>query len=139
MAAEGVSRTYTGPVQITWGYSLHPVELVKSNTITSIMNEGNSTFGKKHKIHYGLIAHYGTDKQICCNSYRDERMGQREIFRKAMVQGMMINQTDSKQGQTPLFYIEVQHKKDFDGYLGDLRRFCNVTWREDKPIGGCRT
>jgi CRISPR-associated protein Csh2 len=133
MAVEGVSRTYTGPVQITWGYSLHPVELVKSNTITSIMNEGNSTFGKKHKIHYGLIAHYGT-----INKYAAILTGMkewdREIFRKAMVQGMMINQTDSKQGQTPLFYIEVQHKKDFDGYLGDLRRFCNVTWREDKPI-----
>ena len=63
MAVEGVSRTYTGPVQITWGYSLHPVELVKSNTITSIMNEGNSTFGKKHKFitfdsHYGTINKY---------------------------------------------------------------------------------
>jgi CRISPR-associated protein Csh2 len=133
MAVEGVSRTYTGPVQITWGYSLHPVELVKSNTITSIMNEGNSTFGKKHKLHYGLIAHYGT-----INKYAAILTGMkewdREIFRKALVQGMMSNQTDSKQGQTPLFYIEVQHKKGFDGYLGDLRRFCNVTWREDNPI-----
>ena len=46
MAVEGVTRTYTGPVQVSWGYSLHPVELVKTNTITSIMNEDSSTFGK---------------------------------------------------------------------------------------------
>ena len=129
MAVEGVSRTYTGPVQITWGYSLHPVELVKSNTITSIMNEGNSTFGKKHKLHYAFIAHYGT-----INKYSALQTGMtendREVFRKALVQGLMSNQTDSKQGQTPLFYIEVQYKTEFDGYLGDLRRFCNVSWEE---------
>ncbi|TEB13235.1 CRISPR-associated protein [Pelotomaculum propionicicum] len=133
MAVGGVTRTYTGPVQITWGYSLHPVELVKSSTITSIMNEGNSTFGKKHKLHYALIAHYGT-----INKYAASLTGMTEedrgIFRKALVQGMMSNQTDSKQGQTPLFYIEVQYKTGFDGYLGDLRRFCDIAWREDKPI-----
>ena len=27
----------------------------------------------------------------------------RNIFRRALVQGMMANQTDSKQGQEPLF------------------------------------
>lgn len=133
MAVESVSRTYTGPVQITWGYSLHPVELVKSNTITSIMNEGNSTFGKKHKLHYALITHYGTINKYAA-SLTEMTEADREIFRKALVQGMMSNQTDSKQGQTPLFYIEVQYKTDFDGYLGDLRRFCDVVWRENKPV-----
>ena len=59
-------------------------------------------------------------------------MGQRD-FRKAMVQGMMSNQTDSKQDK-PLVLYRSTAQKDFDGYLGDLRRFCNVTWREDKPI-----
>src|SRR5690606_22892194 len=81
MAVENVSRTFVGPVQITWGYSLHPVELVKSNTITSIMNEDNSTFGKKHKIHYALVAHYGT-----INKYSAAKTGMtvqdRDIFRK---------------------------------------------------------
>ncbi|HHY66868.1 MAG TPA: type I CRISPR-associated protein Cas7 [Alicyclobacillus sp.] len=133
MAVEGVSRTYTGPVQITWGYSLHPVEMVKSNTITSIMNEGNSTFGKKHKLHYALIAHYGT-----INKYSARLTGMtemdRDLFRKALVQGMMNNQTDSKQGQIPLFYLEVMYNPDFDGYLGDLRRFLRVHYAEDAPI-----
>jgi CRISPR-associated protein Csh2 len=129
MAVEGVSRTYTGPIQINWGYSLHPVELVKSNTITSIMNEDNSTFGKKYKLYYALIAHYGT-----INKYNAKMTGMteedRDIFRKSLVQGLMSNQTDSKQGQEPLFYFEVIYKPEFDGYLGDLRRFLDITYKE---------
>lgn len=133
MAVEGVSRTFTGPIQLAWGYSLHPVELVKSNTITSIMNERNSTFGKKNKVHYGLIAHYGT-----INKFNAQRTGMtnedRELFRQALVQGIMSNQTDSKQGQTPLVYLEVVYTSDFDGYLGDLRRFLDVHYEENRPI-----
>lgn len=133
MAVENVTRTFTGPVQITWAYSLHPVELVKSNTITSIMNEDNSTFGKKYKIHYGLFMHSGT-----VNKYAAKLTGMTErdlqLFRKALVQGMMQNQTDSKQGQTPLFYLEVQYTPEFDGFIGDLRKYVNVNYDENKPI-----
>lgn len=133
MAVEGVTRTYTGPVQINWGYSLHPVELVKSNTITSIMNDDNSTFGKKYKIYYGLVAHYGT-----VNKYSAKLTGMteddRDLMRKALVQGLAANQTDSKQGQQPLMYLEIIYKPEFDGYMGDLRRFLKVTYQQDKPI-----
>lgn len=130
MAVEGVSKTYTGPVQMNWGYSLHPVELVKSNTITSIMNNDSSTFGKKYKVYYALVAHYGT-----INKYSAKLTGMteedRELFRKSLVQGMMSNQTDSKQGQDPMFYMEILYKPEFDGYLGDLRRFLKVDYKED--------
>jgi CRISPR-associated protein Csh2 len=133
MAVENVSVTYTGPVQINWGYSLHPVEIVKSNTITSIMNNDNSTFGKKYKIYYALVMHYGI-----VNKYSAKLTGMtaedKSLFRKALVQGMMSNQTDSKQGQNPLFYYEIVYKPEFDGYLGDLRRFVDVKYDENKPI-----
>lgn len=133
MAVEGITRTYTGPVQINWGYSLHPVELVKSNTITSIMNDDNSTFGKKYKVYYALVAHYGT-----INKYSAQLTGMtendRDILRKALVQGLASNQTDSKQGQDPLMYLEIIYKPEFDGYLGDLRRFIEVTYQIDQPI-----
>ncbi|UMZ72706.1 CRISPR-associated protein [Natranaerofaba carboxydovora] len=125
MAVDNVTRTFTGPVQITWGYSLHPVELMKSNTITSIMSDDSSTFGKKHKIYYGLVVHSGT-----INKFSAEKTGMtekdKELFRKALVQGILMNQTDSKQGQTPLFYLELQYNENFDGFIGDLRRFLNV-------------
>ncbi len=131
MAVEGVTRTYTGPVQVSWGYSLHPVELVKTNTITSIMNEDSSTFGKKYKVYYALVAHYGT-----INKYSAKLTAMteedRNIFRRALVQGMMANQTDSKQGQEPLFYLEVIYKPEYDMYLGDLRRFIEVKEETNK-------
>jgi CRISPR-associated protein Csh2 len=133
MAVENVTRTFTGPVQISWAYSLHPVELVKSNTITSIMNEDNSTFGKKHKLYYGLFMHSGT-----INKYAAQLTGMTDedqhLFRKALVQGMMQNQTDSKQGQTPLFYLEIQYIPEFDGFIGDIRKYVEVTYDENKPI-----
>jgi CRISPR-associated protein Csh2 len=133
MAVENVTRTFTGPVQISWAYSLHPVELVKSNTITSIMNEDNSTFGKKHKLYYGLFMHSGT-----VNKYAAKLTGMTDqdlqLFRKALVQGMMQNQTDSKQGQTPLFYLEIQYTPEFDGFIGDIRKYVSVSYDENKPI-----
>jgi len=125
MAVEGFSKTYTGAVQITWGYSLHPVELVESSSITSIMNEDSSTFGKKYKLYYGHFAHYGT-----INKYAAQLTGMtdadHEVFCQALVQSMHNNQTDSKQGQTPQYYLEIVYKPEFDGYLGDLRRFVTI-------------
>lgn len=59
-AIEGFSRTYTGPIQLNWGYSLHPVELMKSSSIVTIMNEDSSTFGKDYRLYYSLIAFHGT-------------------------------------------------------------------------------
>lgn len=133
MAVEGVSKTFTGPIQINWGYSLHPVEIIQSNTITSIMNDDSSTFGKKYKVHYALTAHHGT---VCKKNA--ERTGLQEndldLFRKAIVQGMISNQTDSKQGQVPLIYFEVIYKPEYDYYLGDLRRFINVSYDSKTPI-----
>jgi len=125
MAVEGFSKTYTGAVQITWGYSLHPVEMVESSSITSIMNDDSSTFGKKYKLYYGHFAHYGT-----INKYAAELTGMtdvdHQVFSKALVQSMHNNQTDSKQGQTPQYYLEIVYKPQFDGYLGDLRRFVTI-------------
>lgn len=133
MAVGGVSKTFTGPVQINWGYSLHPVDFVKSSTITSIMNDDNSTFGKKYKLHYALIAHYGT-----INKYAAKQTGMsdtdRDIFRKAIVQSIMANQTDSKQGQEPLLYLEIVYKPEFDGYLGDMRRFIDAKYDKKEAI-----
>ncbi|MBD1373492.1 CRISPR-associated protein [Hazenella sp. IB182357] len=133
MAVDDVSRTFTGPIQMTWGYSAHPVDLVKSNTITSIMSDEHSTFGKKHKLHYGLFMHSGT-----INKFNAQQTGMteqdQELFRTSLIQGMLINQTDSKQGQTPLCYLEIQYTPAFDGFLGDLRRFIHIEYEEQKPI-----
>lgn len=125
MAVGKITRTFTGPVQLTWGYSLHPVDLVKSNSIVTIMNDDSSTFGKMYKAHYAMVAHSGT-----INKFAAEKTGLTEedcaVFRQAIVQSMMNNLTHSKQGQQPLLYLEVVYQEHFDGYIGDLRRFIDV-------------
>ncbi|KIR01274.1 CRISPR-associated protein, TM1801 family [Lachnospiraceae bacterium TWA4] len=60
LAVEKVTKAITGPIQISWGYSLHPVDLVKSDSIVTIMNDDNSTFGKMYKAEYAMVAHCGS-------------------------------------------------------------------------------
>ena len=127
---EGV-RSFTGPVQISWGYSLHPVDLFQSSSIVTIMNDGNSTFGKMYKAHYAMVAHSGTVNKYAAEKTRLTEADY-ELFRKALVQSMMNNLTHSKQGQQPLLYLEVTYADDFDGYLGDLRRFVNVKYKKEE-------
>lgn len=130
MAVGGITKTFTGPVQINWGYSLHPVDLVKSNSIVTIMNEDNSTFGKMYKLHYALIAHSGTINKFAAIKTRMTE-GDKDVFRKAIVQSLYNNLTHSKQGQQPLLYLEVEYAEGYDGYLGDLRRFIEVQHKEE--------
>lgn len=130
LAVGKVTKAITGPIQISWGYSLHPVDLVKSNSIVTIMNDDNSTFGKMYKAQYAMIAHCGS-----INKFAAKKTGLTEedvdIFRCALIQSMMNNLTHSKQGQKPLLYLEIEYASDFDGYLGDLRRFLDVNLKKE--------
>jgi len=125
MAVEGVTKTFTGPVQLSWGYSLHPVDIIKSNSIVTIMNEDSSTFGKMYKVHYALVAYHGSINKFAANKTKMTELD-RDIFRRSLVQSMMNNITHSKQGQIPSLYLEIVYDENFDGYLGDLRRFIDV-------------
>lgn len=133
MAVGKITKTFTGPVQLSWGYSLHPVDLVKSNSIVTIMNDDNSTFGKMYKAHYALVAQSGT-----VNKFAAAKTGltleDLNVFRKALVQSMMNNLTHSKQGQQPLLYLEIVYNEGFDGYIGDLRRFIKTTLHKENAI-----
>ncbi len=133
LAVKNVTKAITGPIQLSWGYSLHPVDLVKSSSIVTIMNDDASTFGKIYKAEYAMIAHCGS-----VNKFAAEKTGLTEddvkLFSKALVQSMMNNLTHSKQGQQPLLYLEVEYSDTFDGYLGDLRRFMKVTTKKDYGI-----
>ena len=135
LAVKNVTCAITGPIQISWGYSLHPVDLVKSSSIVTIMNDNNSTFGKMYKAEYAMIAHCGS-----VNKFAAKQTGLSEadadLFSCALVQSMMNNLTHSKQGQQPLLYLEVTYSDSFDGYLGDLRRFLKVKLNKEYAIRG---
>lgn len=121
-AVGGFSSTYTGPIQLNWGYSLHPVELMKSSSIVTIMNEDSSTFGKDYRLYYSLIAFHGTiNKHFAAKTGLTEN--DRQLFREAMINSVSYKPTRSKSGQYAVFYLELEYLDDFNGYLRDLRDF----------------
>ena len=129
------NKAYTGAIQINWGYSLHEVELVDSNTIVTIMNDDNSTFGKDYRLYYSLLAFNGT-----MNKYAAITTGlketEKEIFRDAIWNSISANPTRSKLNQYPKLYLEIIYNDGFsNGYFGDLRKYVIVKPKTDKIRG----
>lgn len=134
-AIEGFNRAITGPIQLAWGYSLNKVHLLESNTISSIMNDGNSTFGRDHRVKYSLIAFQGT---INAAAARHTGLTEEDVarFREAIWAGVSANPTRSKINQYPLLYVEFTYRENEpNGSLGDLRRYLEVEPTvEDKAV-----
>ncbi|OYD17000.1 type I-B CRISPR-associated protein Cas7/Csh2 [candidate division WOR-3 bacterium JGI_Cruoil_03_51_56] len=128
----GASLTYTGPIQFSWGISLHPVELVPSSTISSTFagrersREGKEeqeygTFGKDWRVFYSLIAFHGI---ISGHRADKTRLKPADIntLDKALLAAIPHEATTrSKLGQAPRFYLRVEYN-DQETTLGDLRR-----------------
>jgi len=131
-AVEGFSGTYTGPIQINWGYSLHPVELIKSNTIVTIMNDDASNMGKDYKLYYSLIAFHGT-----INKHHAQKTGLTQndvkLFREAIINSVSYKPTRSKGEQYSMLYLELEYVDQYNGYLKDLRNFVTCI-PNSKPI-----
>jgi CRISPR-associated protein Csh2 len=123
----GASLTLTGPVQLSWGYSLNRAEIVPSSTISSQFRgreqeeEGQyGTFGKDWRIKYSLLAFYGT---ISAWRARRTRLTEQDVklLDYSLLEALpLLATTRSKLGQTPRLYLRVQYKDDRT-LLGDLR------------------
>ena len=121
-AIKGFNRAVTGPIQLAWGYSLNEVHLLESNTISSIMNDDSSTFGRDHRVKYSLIAFQGT---INAAAARHTGLSEQDIadFRKAIWAAVAATPTRSKVNQYPLLYVEFEYADgEPNGSLGDLRQ-----------------
>ena len=125
-AIKGFNRAVTGPIQLAWGYSLNKVHLLESNTISSIMNDDSSTFGRDHRVKYSLIAFQGT---INAAAARHTGLSEADIeaFRAAIWAAVSATPSRSKVNQYPLLYVEFQYKDgEPNGSLGDLRRYVSA-------------
>lgn len=109
---------YTGPVQFNWGYSLHPVELVDSVTITSSFSSRGGV-GQDYRLYYSLIAFSGS---INANVAAGTQMttGDLKLLDEAMLKSIPFLRTRSKIGQYPRFYMRVE-LNDKLSFLKDLR------------------
>lgn len=136
-AVEGFTRAYTGPVQLNWGYSLHKVQLMESNSIVTTMNDDSSTFGKDYRVHYSLLAFNGTINKFAAQStgLTDADIN---TFRDAMWQSVPAMPTRSKLNQYPKLYVEITYNDGFfNGNFGDLRNYIKavpVNKIEEKQI-----
>lgn len=119
--------SFTGPVQFNWGYSLNPVELQDSSTITSSFSSGTG-IGKDYRVNYSLIAFNGSINANVSQKmkYKDDYFGPTkesiDFLDEAMIKSIPANRTRSKIGQTPRLYMRVELKDNLS-FLNDLREF----------------
>ncbi|MDW8024200.1 MAG: type I-B CRISPR-associated protein Cas7/Csh2 [Nitrososphaerota archaeon] len=130
-AERGASKSFIGPVQFTWGFSLHKVELMDSSAITSIFSgreaaEKYGTMGRDWRVYYSLIGFYGV-----VSGRRAKGTGMTEddlkVLDNLLWRALQVQPTTrSKIGERPHLYLRIEYK-DAETVLGDLRRFVKVT------------
>ncbi len=127
-AGQGGGLTFTGPVQFSWGYSLHPVEIVESSTISSHFAGRESdygTFGKDWRLYYALIAFYG---RVSPARGKATGLGPEDLDRleEGLLKALSEEATTrSKLGQTPRLYLHVRYREGAYPFPppGDLRDY----------------
>lgn len=122
--SKGSSITFTGPVQFSWGYSLNPVTLVESNTITSRFSseaDKATTMGKDYRLYYSLIAFSGV---VSGNRAKHTKMNENDLnlLEEALIKAIPLMATRSKIGQYPRLYLRVEYNSD-EFLIGDLRDY----------------
>lgn len=118
---------YTGPIQFNWGYSLHPVEMVDSSTITSSFSSGQG-IGKDFRIYYSLLAFSGS---INANATNTTKLGDDDInlFDEAILRSIPLARTRTKIGQYPRLYLRIELNGN-DQFLKDLRPMLKVVAKD---------
>lgn len=114
---------YTGPVQFNWGYSLHPVEMVDSSTITSSFSSGQG-IGKDYRVYYSLLAFSGSiNANVAVKT--ELKPEDLNLFDEAILKSIPLARTRSKIGQYPRLYLRVELKGK-ENFLKDLRPMIKV-------------
>lgn len=140
MPVKNDNKTFIGPVQFNWGYSLNKVDLLESS-ITShfASSEGNKqgSIGKDYRVKYSLIAFSGV-----VSGKRAERTRLSEedlaLLDEAMKKAIPLLATRSKIGQYPRLYVRVEFK-DNETILNDLRDYIDFVEKNDniREISEC--
>ncbi|BBD73351.1 type I-B CRISPR-associated protein Cas7/Csh2 [Sulfodiicoccus acidiphilus] len=134
---KGESISFTGPLQLSWGYSLHRVDLMDTRSITSIFSgrdTGAGNIGKDYRVYYSLLAFYGAFSyrraQRTKASVEDLKIFDNLIWEAILSESV----TRSKIGHYPHLYMRVEWP-EADRFEGDLRRFVKVKERKEAVRG----
>lgn len=129
---KGDNKSYIGPVQFNWGYSLNKVELIESSITSHFSSKsGNKqgSIGKDYRVKYSFIAFSGT---ISGNRAKEVDLKDNDIdfLDKSMVKAIPLMSTRSKIGQYPRLYLRLEFI-DKETMLKDLRTLVKLTKEED--------
>jgi len=123
MPVKNENKSFIGPVQFNWGYSLNKVELLEAS-ITSHFASGEQNkqgaMGKDFRVKYSFIAFFGV---ISGKRAEHTRLSENDIklLDEAMKYAIPLQATRSKIGQYPRLYLRVEYK-DNRSIIGDFRK-----------------
>lgn len=134
--SRGASKSFTGPIQFTWGFSFNKAELIDFPSITSVFSgreasEGSGSIGKDWRLYYSLLGFYGvvSGRRARWTGMTNEDL---KIFDEYIWTALQVQPTTrSKIGERPHLYLRVEYN-DADTLQGDLRRYLIV--EEQEPI-----
>ena len=131
-AIKGFTKSYIGPIQLNWGYSLHKVKIMDSSSIVTIMSDDNSTIGKDYRVHYSLLAFNGTINKFAAK-FTELTTDDVKAFRDAIWSSISALPTRSKLNQYSKLYVEIIYNEGFsNGQFGDLRQYVKAVSKVDE-------
>ena len=124
MPIKGETKTFIGPVQFNWGYSLNKVELLESSITSHFATGAGKTqgaIGKDYRVKYSFIAFSGvvSGKRGKYTKLTQEDI---ELLDNSMRYAIPQLVTRSKVGQYPRLYMRVEYIDD-ETILGDMRDY----------------
>lgn len=138
--ATGDSKSFIGPVQFNWGYSLNKVELLETSITShfaSSTTNRQGAIGKDYRVKYSFIAFSGV---ISGKRAEYSRLSESdlELLDEAMKKAIPLLATRSKIGQYPRFYMRVVFN-DNETILDDFRNYIQLLPAEEnlRSINEC--
>lgn len=127
MPISGDTKTFIGPIQFNWGYSLNKVELLESSITSHFATDDKhkqGAIGKDYRVKYSFVAFSGviSGKRAEKTHLLEEDLN---VFDKAMRHAIQDQITRSKIGQYPRLYLRVEYK-DNETILGDMRDYIKL-------------
>lgn len=128
------TRTYIGPVQFNWGYSLNKVELLEASITSHFASDEKKqqgAMGKDYRVKYSFIAFSGV---VSAKRAKITRLTEDDLkfLDRAMKEAIPLQATRSKIGQYPRLYMRVEYVDD-KTLLGDLRDYIRLIEVVEKP------
>lgn len=127
MTVKKDNKTFIGPIQFNWGYSLNKVEALEAS-ITSHFSANEKatqgTMGKDFRVKYSLIAFSGV---VSGKRAEKTRLKEEDLYLldEAMRHAIPNLATRSKIGQYPRLYMRVEYN-DSETILGDYRDYIKL-------------